>query len=78
MESIESRIDILMTDTTVRFKKLTQLDTLTLSMHSDYKFYKEKRTQLDTEHSKRIHTTKKNLETIEKNQKIMEEKLKKI
>ena len=54
MESKESRIDILMTDTTVRFKKLTQLDTLTQSMHSDYKFYKEKRTQLDTEHSKRI------------------------
>ena len=47
-------------------------------MHSDYKFYKEKRTQLDTEHSKRISIVNNNLETIEKNQKRMEEKLNRI
>ena len=47
-------------------------------MHSDYKFYKEKRAQLDTEHSKRISAVKNNLETIEKSKKRMEEKLNRI
>ena len=43
METVECRIDKLITDTSVRFKKLVQVNTIVQSIDNDFKFYKEKR-----------------------------------
>ena len=39
METVECRIDKLITDTSVRFKKLVQVNTIVQSIDNDFKFY---------------------------------------